>query len=145
MHTMATTNTILTALMTPLTIIQSTFHEFFLRSTKAYYHQYQSSQSSHTNNHTKMTASMPFNCWANNIFVGYQQFISSLHFMTHFIFTLYSRTPLPPPYHPSPPQPTISTNTSCPPVAVLTLSFIFTSAPCSRRQMITSRCLFQQA
>jgi hypothetical protein len=49
--------------------------------------------------------------------------------MSHFIFTLYSHTPLPPPYHPSPPQPTISTITASPLVAVLTLFFIFTSAP----------------
>jgi hypothetical protein len=37
MHIMAITNTIQTTLMTPLTFIQPTFHEFFLHSTKAYY------------------------------------------------------------------------------------------------------------
>jgi hypothetical protein len=35
-HTMATTNTIKTTLMTPLTMTQQIFHEFFLHSTKAY-------------------------------------------------------------------------------------------------------------
>jgi hypothetical protein len=92
-----------------------------------------------------MTASMPFNYWANNIFAGFKHFISSLHFMSHFIFTLHSHTPLPPPHHPSPSQPTISTITATPRVAVLILSVIFTSAPCSRRQMMTSRCLYLQA
>jgi hypothetical protein len=58
---------------------------------------------------------------------------------------LHSHTPLPPPHHPSPPQPTISTIIATPLVAVLTLFLIFTSAPCSRRQIITSRCLFAQA
>jgi hypothetical protein len=105
-------------------------------------HQY---QSSHSNNHTKMTASTPFNYWANNIFAGFKDLISSLHIMSHFIFTLHSHTPLPPPYHPSPPTTTISTITASPLVAVLTLSVIFASAPCSRRQMITSRCLILQA
>jgi hypothetical protein len=62
-----------------------------------------------------MTASMPFNYWANNIIAGFQHFISSLHFISHFIFTLYSRTPLPPAHHPSPPpQSTISTITASP-------------------------------
>jgi hypothetical protein len=62
-----------------------------------------------------MTASMPFNYWANNIFAGFRYLISSLHFMSHFIFTLFCHTPqLPPPYHPSPPQPTISTITATP-------------------------------
>jgi hypothetical protein len=106
-------------------------------------HQY---QQPHSNNHTKMTASTPFNYWANNIFPGFRSFISSLHIMSHFIFTLYSHTPLPPPpYHPSPPQPTISTITATPLVAVLTLSSIFASAPCSRRQLIPLRCLYAQA
>jgi hypothetical protein len=82
---------------------------------------------------------------ANNICAGFRQLISSLHFMSHFIFTLWSHTPLPPPHHPSPPQPTISTITATPLEAVLTLFFIFTSAPCSRRQLIPSRCLFAQA
>jgi hypothetical protein len=92
-----------------------------------------------------MATSTPFNYWANNIFAGFRHFISSLHFMSHFTFTLYSHTPLPPPHHPSPPQTTISTITATPQVAVLTLFFIFTSAPCSRRQLIPSRCLFLQA
>jgi hypothetical protein len=61
-----------------------------------------------------MTASIPFNYWANNILAGFRHLISSLHFMSHFIFTLHSHTPLPPPYHPSPPQPTISTITATP-------------------------------
>jgi hypothetical protein len=39
-----------------------------------------------------MTASTPFNYWANNIFAGVKDLISSLHFMSHFIFTLYSHT-----------------------------------------------------
>jgi hypothetical protein len=56
-----------------------------------------------------MTASTPFNYWANNILAGFRHLISSLHFMSHFIFTMHSHTPLPPPYRPSPPQPTIST------------------------------------
>jgi hypothetical protein len=61
-----------------------------------------------------MTASMPFNYWANNIFAGFRHLISSLHFMSHFIFTLHSHTPLPPPYHHSPPQPIIFTITATP-------------------------------
>jgi hypothetical protein len=88
---------------------------------------------------------MPFNNWANIIFTGFRHLISSLHFMSHFIFTLYSHTPRPPPYHPSPPQPTIANITATPRAAVLTLSFIFTSAPCSRRQRIPSRGFSLQA
>jgi hypothetical protein len=62
-----------------------------------------------------MTASMSFNYWANNIFAGFKDLISSLHFMSHFILTLYSNTLLPPTqHHPSPPQPTISTITATP-------------------------------
>ena len=48
-------------------------------------------QQPHSNNHTKMTASMPFNYWANNIVAGfntsYRHFTSCLTSYSHCIVT----------------------------------------------------------
>jgi hypothetical protein len=63
---------------------------------------------------------MSFNYWANNIFAGFKDLISSLHFMSHFIFTLCSHTPLPPPYHPSPPPITNHLHHHCHPTSSFT-------------------------
>jgi hypothetical protein len=95
----------------------------------------------HSNNHTTMPVSMPFNVWAHNAFGCVRHLIPSLHFTSclivysHCIVTQHYHQLIPPPH----PSSLTTIITARPQVHVLTLAFIFTSAPCCQRKLTTPR------